>query len=303
MSSRINIVTGAFGFTGAAITRRLLAMGEEVRTLTGHPRRSEEFGDRVKAYPFNFDKPELLAKDLEGGEVLYNTYWIRFEHSGLTFDQAVANSNTLIKAAEDAGIKRIVHVSITNPSAESGLPYFSGKAEVEKAIVGSRLSHAILRPAVIFGDQGILINNIAWFLRRLPVFGIPGSGEYKLQPIFVDDLAELAVDCGRKDENAVVDAIGPETFTFNEMVRLIRRSIRSRTLLAHLPGSLALLATGILGRLVGDVVLTRDEVEGLEQNLLLTDSMPAGRTHLTDWLRENAGWLGRRYFSEVKKHF
>ena len=186
---RLNIVTGAFGFTGSYITRRLMAMGESVRTLTAHPGRHNESGDVVQVLPYNFDNPGQLAESMKGASVLYNTYWIRFAHGNQTFEQAAENSKTLIGAAEDAGIERIVHVSITNPSHDSALPYFKGKAEVEDAIKASKLSYAILRPAVIFGDQGILINNIAWFLRRLPVFAVPGSGEYELQPIFVDDLA------------------------------------------------------------------------------------------------------------------
>ena len=301
--NRVNIVTGAFGFTGGCIARRLLAMGERVRTLTAHPDRPNEFGDTVKAMPFNFDNPAQLSKSLEGASVLYNTYWIRFAHGEETFERAVENSKTLIKAAEDAGVERIVHVSITNPSNDSPLPYFKGKAQVEDAIKASKLSYAILRPAVLFGDQGILINNIAWFLRRLPVFAVPGSGDYELQPIFVDDLAELAVEQGHRTESVVIDAIGPETFKFYDLVKLIERTVCSGSLILRVPPSLALIGTAVLGAFVGDVVLTFDEIKGLEANLLVTDSEPTGSTRLSEWLAANADWLGTRYFSELKKHF
>jgi uncharacterized protein YbjT (DUF2867 family) len=300
---KINVVTGAFSFTGACITRRLLDRGEDVITLTGHPERPNEFGERVKACPFNFDNPAQLAESLSGATTLYNTYWIRFAHGGLSFEQAVENTKTLIKAAEDAGVRRIVHVSITNPSEDSPLPYFKGKAQVERAIMESKLTHAILRPAVLFGDQAILINNIAWFLRRLPVFAIPGSGEYGLQPIYVEDLADLAVGWGHKDENAVFDAVGPDAPTFNELVRWIAQAVGSKTLILHVPPALALIATGLLGKIVGDVVLTPDEVKGLEANLLLSKSEPTARTSLKEWISANADWLGTRYFSEVRKHF
>ena len=299
----VNVVTGAFSFTGACITRRLLAMGEDVRTLTGHPDRPNEFGERVKAYAFNFDKPAQLTECMAGATVLYNTYWIRFAHGGLTFEQAVANTRTLIRAAEDAGVRRIVHVSITNPSEDSPLPYFRGKALVEKAITESKLSYAILRPAVLFGDQGILINNIAWFLRRLPVFAVPGSGEYGLQPIYVEDLADLAVEWGHKSESAVLDAVGPEAPTFNELARMIAGAVHAKALMVHVPPALALVATWLTGKLVGDVVLTPDEVKGLEANLLVSKGEPTASTRLSEWISANAGWLGTRYFSEVKKHF
>jgi len=221
----------------------------------------------------------------------------------MTFDKAVENSITLIKAAEGASVRRIVHVSITNPSNDSPLPYFKGKAEVEDAIKKSKLSYAILRPAVIFGDQGILINNIAWFLRRLPMFPIPGSGEYQLQPIYVEDLAELVVGAGQENENIIKDAVGPEVFSFNELVNLIAHIIHSKALVIHVNSELAQFGTNFLGRLLNDVVLTRDEVKGLEANLLVSDRPPSGRTRLTNWLSENANWIGTNYMSEIKKHF
>lgn len=301
--SKVNIVTGAFGFTGACIAKRLIAMGEQVRTLTAHPDRQSEFGDAVQALPFNFDNPAQLTRSMEGAWVLYNTYWIRFAHGDMTFQKAVENTRTLIKAAEDAGVERIVHVSITNPSHDSPLPYFKGKAEVEDAIKASKLSYSILRPTVIFGDQGILINNIAWFLRRLPVFAVPGSGEYELQPILVEDLADLAVEQGHKTENAIIDAIGPETFKFYDLVLQIQHAVRSSSLVMRVPPVLALIGTRMLGAFVGDVVLTSDEIKGLEANLLVTDSKPTGGTRLSEWLAANADWLGTRYFSELKKHF
>ena len=303
MEPEINAITGAGGFTGRHIVDRLLAAGKRVISLSAHPERARDLGDGVTSVPFNFDDPAELAKSLVGATVLYNTYWIRFSHSGLTFEKAVANSMALLDAAREAGVRRVVHVSITNPSADSPLPYFSGKARVESAIIDSGISHAVLRPTVIFGEQGILINNIAWFLRRLPAFAIPGSGEYRLQPVFVDDLADLAVEWGGKTENVVIDAVGPEVFTFNELVRLIARAVRSRALILHVNPRLALFATGMLGRLLGDVVLTRDEVDGLAAGLLVSHDPPTCPTKLTDWLSANASWLGARYFAEIPKHY
>jgi NADH dehydrogenase len=299
----VNVITGAYGFTGRSIARRLLVNGKKVITLTGHPRSDSEFGGDVEATPFNFDNPAALTDSLRGASVLFNTYWIRFARGDATFERAVENSKILFEAAKAAGVRRLVHVSITNPSIDSDLPYFKGKAELEEFIKGLGISYAILRPAVIFGDQGILINNIAWFLRRSPVFAAPGDGEYKLQPIYVEDLADLAVSLAEKTEDVVTDAIGPEVFTFNELLHLIGRTVHSHTLITHLSPALVLTVTGMIGRLVGDVVLTPDEVKGLHANLLVSSQPPAGRVRLSDWLAENAEWIGTRYMSEVKKHY
>lgn len=227
-SNEISVVTGAFGFSGQYIAKRLLEAGYEVRTLTNSFNRENPFEGKVKAYPFNFDNTEKLVESLKGASVLYNNYWVRFNYTNnttFTYASAVENSTKLFKAAKKAGIKRIVHISITNPSGDSPFEYFSGKARLEKALIESGISYAILRPAVLFGKEDILINNIAWFLRKFPVFGVFGDGNYRLQPIYVDDLAKLAVEQGEKTANVIIDAIGPETFTYRELVSEIGMAI------------------------------------------------------------------------------
>jgi uncharacterized protein YbjT (DUF2867 family) len=299
----LNVVTGAFSHSGKYIAGRLLAMGEGVKTLTGHPGRENPFGGRVSAHPFNFDSPARLAESLQGATTLYNTYWIRFPHNRWgTFDDAVENSRTLIKAAEEAGIRRMVHISITSPTEESPFPYFRGKALVEKAIIDSRLSYAIVRPALIFGLEGTLINNIAWLLRRFPLFAVAGSGDYRVQPIFVEDLAEIAVSAGHKDDNIVIDAVGPETFTFEELVRLVADRIHRRAGVVHVGPGLMLCLARLIGLVVGDVVLTGDEIGGLMANLLVSRGPANGQTYLSRWLTENAEALGASYASELRWH-
>jgi len=303
MNHNFYAVTGAFGYTGQYITRHLLAKGKSVITLTGHPDRPNPFGGQVKAFPFNFDNSTALASSLKGVDVLYNTYWVRFSYKKTTFEQAIKNSKTLIDAAKLAGIRRFVHISITNPSLNSPLPYFRGKAELEQYLQNSGLSYAILRPTVVFGREDILLNNIAYLLRRFPLFMIPGSGAYRLQPIFVEDLAKLAVWVGNRNENVIMDAIGPETFTFTELVQIIHALVGSRAWIVSLPPGLALFLSRLVGLLVNDVVLTRDEMTGLMDNLLVTNSPPAGKTQFSEWAKENVQFLGAKYASELERHY
>lgn len=297
------VITGAFSYTGRYATRILLERGYGVRTLTGHPERADEFGDRVSAFPYNFEHPDELQKSLAGASTLINTYWVRFPRASVTFDTAVRNSRILIEAARDAGVKRIVHVSIANPSADSPLGYYRGKAQVEAAVRESGLSYAILRPTVIFGKEDVLINNIAWFLRHLPVFGIPGDGGYGIRPIYVEDMAQALVDSIEGRANTIVDAVGPETFTFEELVRRIARTVQSSTRVLHLPAWLAYVGTLMTGWVVGDVVLTWEEYLGLMDNLLAPDGPAVGATRLSEWIAANREQLGLRYASEVERHF
>ena len=301
--SEWHVVTGAFGYSGKYIAARLLEAGARVRTLTHSPRRANPFGGKVEALPFNFDNPAALVESLRGAAVLYNTYWIRFNTREPGFQHAVAVANTLklFEAAKQAGVPRIVHTSITNPAEDSPLEYFKGKAVLERALKESGLSHAILRPNVLFGHEDILINNIAWTLRRLPVFGVFGDGQYRLQPMHVDDFAALAVEQGQDRADRVIDAIGPETFTYRRLVEVISDIIGIHRLIISVPPSIGYAVGVALGKLVGDVMITRDEVEGLMADLLVTQSPPAGSTRLTDWAQEHANTLGKHYASELAR--
>ncbi len=297
----IHAVTGAFGYSGKYIAQHLLAEGKSVITLTNSLQRENPFGDRLGVVPYNFDKPEKLADSLRGVCVLYNTYWVRFNHRSFTHADAVRNTITLFEAARVAGVERVVHVSITNPSEDSAHEYFSGKAKLERALRESGLSYAILRPTVLFGKEDILVNNIAWVLRHLPVFGVFGDGQYKLQPIYVDDLAELVVEQGRERKNTVIDAIGPETFTYRELATVVGEIIGHRRPILFVPPALGYAVGWVIGELVGDVMITREEIAGLMANLLYVDSPPAGTTKLTDWAKERASTLGLHYTSELAR--
>jgi len=300
-SQEIHVVTGAFGYSGRRIAQRLLDRGVVVRSLTNSIRRDHPFGERVRAFPYDFDRPERLVETLRGAAVLYNTYWIRFNHADFTRAQAVENSRVLFAAARDAGVRRIVHVSIANPSEDSPFEYFRGKAQLERAVRESGMSYAILRPAVLFGDEDILINNIAWILRRFPVFGVFGDGSYGIRPIHVDDFAALAVRCGMEDDDVVLDAVGPERFTYRQLVKEIARIIGVRRWIVSVPSTLGYWIGRAIGAAVGDVVLTRDEIDALMSSLLDTDSPATGTTRLTDWAQRHAESLGRHYHSELAR--
>jgi len=294
-------VTGAFGYSGRYIARRLLEAGHSVLNLTNSGNRPNPFGERVGVSPFHFDEPSKLCRALQGVQVLVNTYWVRFDHRLFTHEQAVANTKVLLRTAREAGVRRIVHVSITNPDLASPLPYFRGKAELEAFLQDLGLSCCILRPAVLFGREDVLINNIAWSLRHLPVFGIFGSGEYLVQPIHVEDFAEAAAREAEGDDNKIVQAIGPETFSYRELVMCIARALDLRRPVVSLPPRLAYWACRGVGWWVGDVVITREEIRGLMENRLFVDAPPLGRTRLSEWVRQHRDTLGRHYTSELAR--
>ncbi len=299
----MNIVTGAFGYIGRYIARQLLESGEVVRTITTHPDKPNPFGSAVEAFPYNFDRPAELVATLRGASMVYNTYWIRFEHGGATFQQAVQNTVTLFECAKRAGVERVVHISVTNASLESRLPYYRGKALQEQALSESGVSYAIVRPTLVFGREDVLVNNIAWLIRKFPVFPVFGSGEYKLQPVYVGDLAAIAVACARESKLTVLDAIGPEAFTFEEFVRLLAAKIKPSVKVVHLPPVIGISLGHAIGRAVRDVILTKAELQGLMDGMLTSSQAPNGTTRFTDWLEAHKEEIGSTYASELGRHF
>ena len=299
-----DLVTGAFSYSGSHIARRLLACGREVTTLTFHLDRPHPLRDRVRAFRYRFDDPIALTRALDGVSTVYNTYWVRFDRGGATYGVAVANSRMLFDAANRAGVNRIVHVSIANPSIDSPLAYYRGKALVERALAQGGVSYAIVRPTWIFGgEREILANNIAWILRHMPLFAIPGDGRYPVQPVHIDDLARICVQAAQAGSDVVLDAAGPQTLSFEELVRAIRRATGSRAPIVHLPPIAMTAVAHALGLLVRDVVLTSDEIKGLTAGLLVSHHAPRGRVSFTDWLDEHGDSLGQSYANELERHF
>lgn len=295
-------MTGAFSYSGRFVASQLLERGRDVRTLTNHPRPDEPLASRIPTYPLDFSDDAALVTALTGSDTLYNTYWVRAPHGDLTHEVAVQNTRRLIDAARRAGVRRIVQTSIANPTA-STTSYYRGKTALEEAVRSAGLSYGIVRPTLLFGEGDVLINNIAWLLRHLPVFAIPGNGRFRLQPMHVTDHARLLVEVGSQAADLVVDSAGPEVFTFDELVRLLRRAMHLRTLVVHMPPALAMAGATLAGRLAGDVLLTRDELDDLMHDILISHEPPRGTTRLTDWLALHRDEVGRHYASEMTRHY
>ncbi|MGA2838109.1 MAG: NAD(P)H-binding protein [Acidimicrobiales bacterium] len=298
----LDVVTGAFSYSGGAIARALMDSGRRVRTVTGHPQRS---GDHpgIETRPLDFDDQLGLVESLRGATTLYNTYWVRFAHRRIDHELAVANCRTLFQAAKRAGVRRIVHVSITNPGIGSPFPYFRGKALVERALAESEIPYAVVRPAILFGGDGVLVNNVAWLLRHLPVFGVGGDGAYRVRGIHVDDLAQLCVAKGGETGDSVTDAVGPERPTFTELVTTIREAVGARSRIVHVPGATLPVLSSVLGLALHDVLLTRDEYLAMAMGLADTDGPSTGSTCLSTWLSEAGDGLGIHYANELNRHF
>ena len=296
-------VTGSFGFTGRPLTERLLAAGREVVTLSRRSGEGDPLAGRISVRPLDLEQADVLRASLDGVETLFNTYWLRFPRGGATFEGAVARSATLLAAARDAGVRRVVHVSVVNATPDAETPYVRAKAALEAVVRSSGLEWAIVRPTLTYGTQDILINNLAWALRRFPVYGKPGLGRYTVQPVHVDDVARICVEAAAGPSGVVVDAAGPEILSYRNLVEAVRAAVGSRSIVLPMPGAIVLAVSRLLGLVVRDVVLTRDEIRELTSSLLTSHEPPRGEIRLSEWLPANGATLGRRWSSELARNY
>ncbi len=303
MTGSFDVVTGAFGFTGRFIARRLMAMDRRIKTLTNHPNRAAAAEITAEVAPLQFTDRDALVESMRGADVLYNTYWVRFVHGKTHFGQAVANTRILLGAARDAGVRKVVHISVSNPAEDSHLDYYAGKARTERAVRESGLRWAIVRPTLVFGNGDILINNIAWLLRRLPLFGIPGKGDYGLQPVAGEDVAEIATWAAEQVDDVTVDAAGPDIMYFSEMVESIAIAVGRHPRFVYMSPRMAIRSASLIGRVMKDVMLNEPELQGLMEELLVSHERPRGTRRLDNWLLTNARSLGRQYASELDRHW
>ena len=300
----MHVVTGAFGYTGRWIAHRLLEKGVQVRTLTNAVGRDDPFDGRVEVHPLDFDDHAALVESLRGAEVLYNTYWVRYNHRRRNFEHGIAveNSKRLFKAAAEAGVERIVHFSVAHPHKAPDWTYFCGKVAVEKYLNDSEYCFAILRPTVLFGGhRNVLINNIAWMLRKFPIFGVFGMGNYPIQPVHVKDVARVAVEQGESRENVTIDVTGPETFRYKEYIGVMAKSMSLRRIILPMPPFVGWLFGKFLGLLLQDLVITRAEIKGLRRGLMASDEDPLGQLKFSEWIAEHGKDFGKRYQNDLKE--
>ena len=304
MDRPLHVVTGAFGYSGRWIAHHLLKEDVHVRTLTNAVGRDDPFDGQVEVHGLDFSDMDRLVDSLRGAEVLYNTYWVRYNKRDKQFahNTAVENTRRLFEAASLAGVKRIVQFSVANPTKAPNWTYFEGKVEVERLLETSGLSYAILRPTVLFGGhRNVLINNIAWMLRRFPVFGVFGFGNYPIQPVHVEDVAEVAIAQGKAKENAIVDVTGPETFRYKDYIRHMVKAMGLRRMIIPIPPLAGWMFGRVLGVFLQDDVITRAEIKGLRQGLMASTAPPVGTRLFSQWIAEHGAAFGKRYQNDLKE--
>lgn len=165
------------------------------------------------------------------------------------------------------------------------------------------MEYSIVRPTLVIGPADVLTSNIAWFLRRFPIFPMPAGGSYRLQPVTLADTGRIIADALTTAGNLEMDAAGPEIYTFREFVSLLAHICGLRRWIVSAPRWLALTAVRGVGLGLRDVVLTREELLGLQQELLLSHGPPRGMESVSAWLKSHGDQLGKQYVNDLHRHF
>lgn len=319
-------ITGALSYTGRYLAKRLLDEGHQVVNLS---RRTAPLAPtplskadvaKVITHPLTFEDKSKLKAALQGCDVLFCTYWIRFAIGGDSHAAAADRCKALFELAREAGVQRVVFTSHTQATEDSPYAYIAGKAQAAAALREVGLpSYAIARPCGIFGDtpgESILVNNAAWVLRRLPLFLLANDGSSRFQPIHVRDFAELLFELGgfgaRGPGPAAQerDACGPDAPTALELFNSIGKAVGSTATIAapgFLSTSMVTALTKPIDWLTGDILLDADDLNLLCSGLTVAnqpgDPAIAKRRSLLRWIDEVGPQLGNDYVSSISRYY
>jgi uncharacterized protein YbjT (DUF2867 family) len=261
------LVTGGTGFIGPHVVRAIAGKGEEVRVLVRNSGRTRD----LPAQPAEGDMTDAasLRRAVEGADTVVHLVAIR--QGASTQFQRVMEQGTrdLVAAAKDAGVRRFILMSALGTSEETkdAVPYYHAKWEQEQTLHASGIDHVIFRPSFVFGSEGGILPTFARLARLAPVTPIIGSGNQRIQPIWVEDVAAYfaaALD-KREATNRTFELGGPEAVTWNEFWERLKHTLgmRRRPSL-HVPVGLMRMNALVTERLPGNIPLTRDLLTMLE---------------------------------------
>ena len=269
MNAKTVALAGGSGFIGRAIARRLVAGGGiKVRVLSREPDKARAQldlpgGEFVRA---DIAKPASLKDALPGADTIvdaiqFDGYPVEDPRRGLTFELIdYGGAVALIDAAKQAGVRQFIYISGAAADENSTHPGFRAKGRAERAIRESGLTYTIFRPSLVYGPEDKVVNGLARALRFAPLFGVPGTGRQKVQPVLVDDLAAcVMLAVSGRGRNGTYDVGGPDLMTFDAMMEIIMDASGHRRPLFHIPESIMRGIGGLLEKLPNPI-LSRDAV-------------------------------------------
>jgi uncharacterized protein YbjT (DUF2867 family) len=245
------LVAGGSGFIGAAVVRKLVSQGKEVAVMTAHPNRSRARIEAMGARVVTGDvlDPPSLDRSVEGAEAVvqaltFPTFPVEKPRKRYTFEEFDhLGTARLVTAAARAGASRYVYSSGSGAAADSPKVWYRAKWFGEEAIRASGISHAIIRPSWVYGPEDPALNKFVAFHRWLPFVPVIGDGSQRLQPVFVEDVANaMAQAAGPAGPTGTFEIGGPDALTMNEVLRTMMEVLGKAKPLVHFPAFMPKLA-------------------------------------------------------------
>lgn len=296
MKGKLITVFGGTGFVGRHLVQRLAARGARVRVAVRHPKDAallQPMGDvgQIAAVQASVTHEGSVRAAVEGADAVVNLVGILYESGRATFDAVHRQgAENVARAARDAGIATLVHMSALGADPESHSDYAASKAAGETAVREAFPQAAIIRPSVVFGPEDGFFNLFASIARLspiLPVFGCPkpsyhdgkldiyGDGGVKFQPVYVGDVADAIVACLENPAYAgkTFELGGPAVYSFKQIMEMICRETGRKRLLLPIPYMIGTLQAGLL-QLLPKPLLTTDQVELLKHDNVVSGKLP-----------------------------
>jgi NADH dehydrogenase len=256
-------VTGASGFVGSHLIDRLLRDGHEITVLSHSQRGRVHLDERIRVVSGSVEDPEALTALCAGNQVVFHLVGIIAETRTKTFQKTVVEATRLLVGASlREKVMKLVYLSAIGASADSATKYYRSKFEAEQSVKLSGLNYTILRPSIIFGAGDGFVSMLSRMIRLSPFTPVIGSGRYRLQPVYIDDVTSAMSQCVTKEETSaeIIDLAGPERLEYLEILHIIKRVLNKRRVNIHLPLMLMKMAAAVMEKILKPAPLTTDQL-------------------------------------------
>jgi uncharacterized protein YbjT (DUF2867 family) len=272
-------VFGGTGFLGRRIVQHLLEADFSVRVASRHPERAAalfpdvHFGFESTHADINDDGS--VAAAVAGVIGVVNAVSLYMESGQLTFHTVhVEGAARVARLAREAGVKRLVHVSGIGSDTKSTSPYIRSRGEGDRVVREALPTTTLIRPSVMFGRGDAFVSPIAAMLRRLPVFPLFGGGQTRLQPAYVEDVAEAITRATRELHSGMCYELGgPRVYTYRSLLEVIAQSLAKKPLLVPVPFDLWRMFA-VAAELFPQPPITRDQVELMQIDNVVSLDLP-----------------------------
>ncbi len=256
-------VTGGTGFVGRNLVNRLLSDNHEITILANRQSAKELFGKKVRAVSGSVHNFSDLIPAFQESQVVYHLVGIIAETRKNTFEKTVAEgTKNIVAACREAGVKKIIYLSSLGTSANAQSAYHKTKYLAEQSVINSGLEWVIFRSSIIYGKGDGFLTIMSKIIRMLPFVPIFGDGEYKLQPIHINDLTEVmaAAAMDSRAVGQIIDLGGPEQLEYVQVINYLKQALGKKRLNFHIPFGVIKPMAVLMELFLKPAPLTRDQL-------------------------------------------